>query len=47
MVAWLLSARAQQSAMPVVAVIDAGAADADARHAAAFPKVSSENGTVE
>ena len=40
MVAWLLSARSQQSAMPVVAVIDAGAADADARYVARLPQRS-------
>ena len=46
-VAWPLAARAQQPTMPVVAVIDAGAADADARYVAAFRKGLSENGTVE
>jgi putative ABC transport system substrate-binding protein len=33
--------------MPVVAVIDAGAADADTRYVAAFRKGLSENGTIE
>jgi putative ABC transport system substrate-binding protein len=46
-VAWPLVARAQQPAMPVVAVIDAGAADADAHYVAAFRKGLSENGTIE
>jgi putative ABC transport system substrate-binding protein len=46
-VAWPLAARAQQPAMPVVAVIDAGAADADTRYVAAFRKGLSENGTIE
>ena len=47
MVAWLLSARSQQSAMPVVAVIDAGAATPTRAMWPAFRKGLSENGTVE
>jgi putative tryptophan/tyrosine transport system substrate-binding protein len=45
--AWPLCARAQQPAMPVVAVIDAGAADANARYVAAFRKGLNETGFVE
>ena len=45
--AWPLTARAQQSAKPVVAFINAGAADANARRLAAFRKGLSETGQVE
>ena len=46
-VAWPLAARAQQSAKPVVAFINVGAADANARRLAAFRKGLSETGQVE
>ena len=41
---WPIPARAQQSTTPVVALINAGAADALARYAAAFRKGLSEMG---
>src|ERR1700692_1486530 len=45
--AWPLAARAQQPAMPLVAFIDAGSADASAPRVAAFRKGLNETGTVE
>ncbi|MGC1972643.1 MAG: hypothetical protein WA712_15125, partial [Pseudolabrys sp.] len=45
--AWPLTARAQQPALPVVAFIRDGTADASARFAAAFRKGLSETGYVE
>jgi ABC-type uncharacterized transport system substrate-binding protein len=46
-VAWPLTARAQQPALPVVAFIRDGSADASARFAAAFRKGLNETGYVE
>jgi putative ABC transport system substrate-binding protein len=46
-VAWPLTARAQQPALPVVAFIREGSADASARFAAAFRKGLNETGYVE
>jgi putative ABC transport system substrate-binding protein len=45
--AWPLAARAQQPAMPVVAFIDGGSIDANARRVAAFRKGLNETGTIE
>jgi putative ABC transport system substrate-binding protein len=45
--AWPLAARAQQPAMPVVAFINGGAADAAARYKTAFLKGLSETGHVD
>ena len=44
---WPLVARAQQSGMPVVGFISGGAAEADARFAAAFRKRLNETGYVD
>ena len=46
-VAWPRAARAQQSGMPVVGFISGGAAEADARFAAAFRKGLTETGYVD
>ena len=46
-VAWPLAAHAQQQAMPVVAVISGGSADASARYVTAFRKGLNEKGYVE
>src|SRR5215475_15926600 len=46
-VAWPITAHAQQPALPVVAFIRDGSADASARFAAAFRKGLNETGYVE
>ena len=46
-VAWPLTARAQQSAMPVVGFVNGGTAEAASRYLAAFRKGLSETGFVE
>jgi putative ABC transport system substrate-binding protein len=45
--AWPLAARAQQPAMPMVAVTSGGSAEANARYVAAFRKGLHETGYVE
>jgi putative ABC transport system substrate-binding protein len=45
--AWPLTARAQQPALPVVGLIRDGSADANARYAAAFRKGLNESGYIE
>jgi hypothetical protein len=45
--AWPLVAHAQQSVMPVIALLNGGAADAAVRNGAAFRKGLSETGCVE
>jgi putative ABC transport system substrate-binding protein len=46
-VAWPLGARAQQSVLPVVALVNGGSAGGSARYAVAFGKGLSETGYVE